>query len=134
MTIAEYSNLFDLIWKIIGALASMIAIIWALHKFYLINTFLTKKEFRHAQLELENRIEKKIEKGFEPLVKQIEKTTSLEKDFAIFKATYMGDTALIKERMKHANDVNKQILHRVNNMASQDLKAIIQDVLIGKKQ
>jgi flagellar biogenesis protein FliO len=41
MTISGYLNLFDLIWKTIGALALMIAIIWALHKFYLINTFKT---------------------------------------------------------------------------------------------
>ncbi len=129
MTLSEYNTLIDFVWKIIAGFGALLGLVWSFHKFYLGNIFLTKKEFRTSQIDLENRIEKKIEDGFKPINEQIRKTESLDRDFAVFKATYAGDSALLKEQMAHANEFNKQILHRVNNIASQDLKAMIKDAI-----
>lgn len=129
MTISEYNDIVDLLWKLIGGLVAVLSTVWAFHRFYLGNTFLTKKEFRTSQIELESRIEAKIENGFKPINEQIKKTESLDRDFAVFKATYAGDSELLKEQMRHANEFNKQILHRVNNLASVDIKAIIKDAI-----
>lgn len=133
MTLSEYSILVDFTWKIGIFLGFMGGVIWAIHKYWLKNQFMTKAEFASLQVEFENRIEKKIDDGFKPINEQIKKTESLDREFAVFKAKYEGDSALIKEQMSHANEFHKQILHRVNNIASQDLKAMIKDAIHDMK-
>lgn len=132
MQVEFVDSLLSLLGKSITILVFIFSALWGAHKFWLSNVFLTKKEFRASQLEFENRVEDKIGKIFSIVNDQKDQSKSLEREFAVFKASYKGDMDLLKEQMGHANEINKQILHRVNNMAAIDIKNIMSSVIDEK--
>jgi hypothetical protein len=121
MTINNTIELFDLILKSIAVISAIGAAAWGINKLWLSSIYPSKMEMK-----------KTIDEAVEPFITTRSELHSLKQDFAVFKASDDGHKALIDERMQTMKEMQKEILHKVNNISNVDHKRLLEMVIDEK--
>lgn len=128
MTLDLINQITDLIMRIGGVLIGAITCAWAVNKMWLSSIYVSKTEAKQMISENENLIKSVAENNN----KTSQELHTLKQDFAVFQERYEGHSALTSEKLTTIRETNKDILHRVNNMANVDHRKLIEDVIDDK--
>ena len=128
MTLDTINQITDLVIRIGGVLIGAISMMWAVNKMWLSSIYVSKKEAQEMLSETDNLI-KQVVTNHNQMRHDMQEQ---KQEFAVFKERYAGDSALNSEKLTTIRETNKDILHRVNNMANVDHRKLIEDVLDEK--
>lgn len=128
MTLDTINQITDLVIRIGGVLIGAISLMWAVNKMWLSSIYVSKAEAKQMVSENETLI-KQVASNYTQMRQDLHEQ---KQEFAVFKERYSGDSALNSEKLTTIRETNKDILHRINNMANIDHKKLIEDVLDEK--
>lgn len=128
MTLDLINQITDLVIRIGGVLIGAITCAWAVNRMWLSSIYVSKIEAKQMISENENLIKSVAENNN----KTSQELHTLKQDFAVFQERYDGHSALTSEKLTTIRETNKDILHRVNNMANIDHRKLIEEVLDEK--
>lgn len=125
MAANELSIWISLITQLGGIFIGFIVVLWAVNKLWLSSIYVQKSDL--------DSLKDKFHKDIKENVSSNEKTQSdlqkIERDFAVFKEKYSGDSSLLKEQMSNQKEISKEILHKINNILSLNFKAMISEAI-----
>ena len=125
MTLDLINQITDLVIRIGGVLIGALSLMWAVNKMWLSSIYVSKTEAKQMVGENETLI-KQVASNYTQMRQDLHEQ---KQEFAVFKERYTGDSALNSEKLTTIKETNKDILHRLNNMANVDHKKLIEDVL-----
>jgi len=128
MTLDTINQITDLVIRIGGVLIGALSLMWAVNKMWLSSIYVSKAEAKQMVSENETLI-KQVASNYTQMRQDLHEQ---KQEFAVFKERYAGDSALNSEKLTTIRETNKDILHRVNNMANVDHRKLIEDVLDEK--
>lgn len=124
MTLELINQITDLVIRIGGVLIGALSLMWAVNKMWLSSIYVSKTEAKQMVGENETLI-KQVASNYTQMRQDLHEQ---KQEFAVFKERYTGDSALNSEKLTTIKETNKDILHRLNNMAQIDQKALIEEV------
>lgn len=124
MTLELINQITDLVIRIGGVLIGALSLMWAVNKMWLSSIYVSKAEAKQMVSENETLI-KQVASNYTQMRQDLHEQ---KQEFAVFKERYTGDSALNSEKLTTIKETNKDILHRLNNMAQIDQKALIEEV------
>lgn len=124
MTLELINQITDLVIRIGGVLIGALSLMWAVNKLWLSSIYVSKAEAKQMVSENETLI-KQVASNYTQMRQDLHEQ---KQEFAVFKERYTGDSALNSEKLTTIKETNKDILHRLNNMAQIDQKALIEEV------
>lgn len=124
MTLELINQITDLVIRIGGVLIGALSLMWAVNKMWLSSIYVSKSEVKQMVSENETLI-KQVASNYTQMRQDLHEQ---KQEFAVFKERYSGDSALNSEKLTTIRETNKDILHRLNNMAQIDQKALIEEV------
>lgn len=124
MTLELINQITDLVIRIGGVLIGALSLMWAVNKMWLSSIYVSKTEAKQMVSENETLI-KQVASNYTQMRQDLHEQ---KQEFAVFKERYTGDSALNSEKLTTIKETNKDILHRLNNMAQIDQKALIEEV------
>lgn len=128
MAANELSIWISLITQIGSIFIGFIVVLWAVNKLWLSSIYVQKSELDSLKEKLHNDIKDNVT-SYEKTQSDVQK---IDRDFAVFKEKYNGDSSLLKEQMSNQKDLTKEILHKINNILSLNFKAIISEAIDDK--
>lgn len=132
MDLETIDTILSVTLRFLGAVGACALFLWGLNKFYLHNIFVSKKDFKASMAHLDRRLEGTLEKLNSAIEASAQKNYAMDRDFAVFRATYNGDVALIKSNMDHQNNMQVETLHSIKNIQNQNMKAVLEMIVEEK--
>ena len=119
MELSQIDQILSLSIKGGGILVSAITCAWALNKFFLQSTYVTKQEIdsklEASRIESSKFVERDLFKEHQEIFKRTDDSVNkLEKEFAVFKQSYEGNNELIKTKITHTEELVRQ---QISNQA-----------------
>ncbi len=123
MNIQSIQQAIYLLAQIFGMFVFFGTALWAVNKLWLSSIYVNKTDLEKVEIKIQNDIK---QAGINNFKTQTD-VQKIERELAIFKERYNGDSALLKEQMATQNERSKEILHKVNNIANLNLKELIEE-------
>ncbi len=109
----------------ISGIFALFSLAWGLNKYFLKNTYASKDDLKQSEL----KVQMDIRDSALANAKTQHDVQALEREFALFKERYNGDSNLLQEQMRTQKEVSKEILHKVNNLSNIDYAKLIEHAI-----